>query len=82
MPLLNKAPYAPSVVDVHKNEEYFVLRVSGEAVRGYEEYLEKLRLYRTRQWSCAYTHKGGLTYEEALKEEERITSMLSKVSST
>ena len=79
MPLQNNAPYEPTAVDLRKTDEYFVLRASGEAVQDYTAYLDKLRLYRTHQWSCAYTHKSGLTYEEARKEEDSITALLPKV---
>ena len=79
MPLLNKQPYEPPAVEVRKADEYFVLRASGEVVQDYAAYLDKLRMYRTRQWSCAYTQKGGLTYEEAKKEETRVASTLHKV---
>lgn len=36
----------------------------------HRDYLDKINLYRQRVWSCKYTGKESLTFEEALASEE------------
>eukprot|EP00803_Ostreobium_quekettii_P008329 evm.model.scf_1016.8 EVM.evm.TU.scf_1016.8 scf_1016:51464-51999(+) len=81
MPLLKRKPYAPGVglpPDLKHGEQVFVLRLTGEAFRAYGDYLAKMRLYQGRVWSCRYTGRTGLTYEEALREEAKATALLAK----
>lgn len=47
--------------------------------RSYEEYVKKVDSYRTEQWSCCFTGKGGLTFVEAQEEEEKALKALAKV---
>lgn len=82
MPRLHGREYVPgpAVPDGCKpSDEVFVVRASGEGVRTYEEYLERAALYRRRDWQNAVTGKGGFTYEEALRDEEKALAQLAKV---
>lgn len=38
-----------------------------------------LQAYRSRTWSCVYSGKGGMTYVEALKHEEKYKGEIVKV---
>eukprot|EP00798_Chlamydomonas_sp_ICE-L_P032210 gene32210-16767_t len=79
MPLLNKLPFTPPAAQkCDAGTDYYVLRATGEVTKSYDEYLQRIRFYRTKQWTCAYTLKSGLTYEEALQEEARISALLPK----
>ncbi|PNH06118.1 Tyrosine-protein kinase BAZ1B [Tetrabaena socialis] len=42
----------------------------------YEEYLAKLSEYRSRQWTCSFSGRSGLSYEEALESEQASNSLL------
>ena len=131
MPLLKRTAFTPQQLlpdDLRMDEELFVIRITGEAVRDYDDYLARLKtyrwvrgtmegwkaggeaclpaclgwsswpagccvsfvggrwltptpahpLFRSRSWTCQYTGKTCLTYEEALREEDRSHSLLSK----
>jgi len=57
----------------------FIIKFTNEIFRHYEDFIKKSALYRTPAWSCKFTGKSGLTYEEALEEENKALSSLSKV---
>lgn len=83
MPGFRGQQYAPAQglpAGASKDDDVFVLRVTGEVVASYGDYVAKLRQYRSREWTCAYTGKSGLTYEEAVQSEARSATLLSKVS--
>ena len=52
-------------------KEVFVMRITGEVFESYEDYLETLRSYLARKWTCRYTGTSGLTMEEALNSEAK-----------
>lgn len=81
MPLLKGITYQPSgqPEDLKRDEEVFLIKNTGEILRDYEEYVQKVRLYRTPQWTCAYSGKSGLTYEQAIKEEAKILKTIPQV---
>jgi hypothetical protein len=58
MPLLNGQPYQPSLAlpeGIRESDEVFHIKLTGELVSDYEEYVRKSRLYRQRQWTCSET---------------------------
>eukprot|EP00003_Mantamonas_plastica_P026758 TRINITY_DN5580_c0_g1_i1.p1 TRINITY_DN5580_c0_g1~~TRINITY_DN5580_c0_g1_i1.p1 ORF type:complete len:116 (+),score=26.72 TRINITY_DN5580_c0_g1_i1:256-603(+) len=76
MPLLKKLLYEPKngirpklVAD---DTDLYVIRYTQEAFKDYSKYLTVLDEYRKRQWSCKFTGKSNLTYEEALKSESEV----------
>lgn len=70
MPLLRKRPYeVDSVPDLAPSTEVWQIRFTGEIFQVYEEYLEKLTLYRRRQWTCEFSGNHALSYEQALHSE-------------
>jgi bromodomain adjacent to zinc finger domain protein 1A len=79
MPLLKRKPHelVPAPRDIQAKESLFVVRLTGEIFRDYELYLKQVHAYRTKQWTCKYTGKSNLSYEEALAEEARSTELLS-----
>ncbi|XP_030504397.2 uncharacterized protein LOC115719475 [Cannabis sativa] len=73
MPLLKRKPYslAETPEDLEPNELIFQVRFTKEIFTDYNEYLNKINLYRRRVWTCKVTGKTNLTYEEALVSEKR-----------
>ncbi|KAM0940236.1 putative transcription factor & chromatin remodeling DDT family [Dioscorea sansibarensis] len=73
MPLFKRKPFqlleAPK--DLDQNELVFQVRFTKEIFRDYQDYLDRLNLYRQRVWACKVTGKSNLTYEEALVSEHR-----------
>jgi hypothetical protein len=76
MPLLNKTEHTaqrlPAGKALKPNEEVFVLHVTGETVRSYEEYITKYNQYAAPIWQDKYYGKTGLTYAEALAYERDV----------
>ena len=82
MPLLNKREFVlgPTAPDPSKKQdEVFVVRVTGEVVHSYEEYLAKMHLYLKPEWQDRFSGKGGLTYEAALGQEQKALIQLAQV---
>ena len=52
---------------------------TGEVFRSYEAYLQRMELYKQGVWSCKYTGKGGLTFEEAQQAEAKAVKQLDSV---
>lgn len=52
---------------------------TGEVFRSYEAYLQRKQLYDKSVWSCKYTGKGGLTFEEAQAAEAKAVKQLDSV---
>lgn len=79
MPLHKKKAHELNLAVPHNlspYEEVFVVRFTSEVFRNYEDYLEKMALYRQKSWSCKYSGKSGLTYEQALVcEEENVQKL-------
>eukprot|EP00250_Pteridium_aquilinum_P009835 c18970_g1_i1 orf=191-1018(+) len=78
MPLLRRKGYALSQPpqDLRPDELVFLVRFTGEVFRKYEEYLEKITLYRQKVWTCKVTGKMNLTFEEALLSESQAAEKL------
>eukprot|EP00899_Mesostigma_viride_P003923 jgi/Mesvir1/13531/Mv24050-RA.1 len=68
MPLYKKQPFprAPPPLDLKPEQEVFCVRFTGELFKDYSLYSQRMSLYRQRVWSCKFSGKGGMTYEEAL----------------
>ena len=47
--------------------------------RSYEAYLQRVELYKQGVWSCKYTGKGGLTFEDAQAAEAKAVKQLDSV---
>ncbi|XP_020573624.1 DDT domain-containing protein DDB_G0282237 isoform X2 [Phalaenopsis equestris] len=75
MPLYKRKPYllADPPKDLDPNELVYQIRFTKEIFRDYQEYLNRLNLYRRRLWTCKVTGKINLTYEEALVSEHNAT---------
>ncbi|KAK2384943.1 hypothetical protein P8452_39748 [Trifolium repens] len=75
MPLLRRKPFALTEPpqDLKPDEHVYQVRFTKEIFRDYQDYLNRLNLYRQRVWACKATGKTGLTYEEALVSEQRAT---------
>lgn len=75
MPLFKRKPFplAEPPEDIKPNEQVFQIRFTKEIFRDYQEYLERINLYRQRVWICKVSGKTNLTYEEALVSERRAT---------
>lgn len=73
MPLLKNKPFALAKApeDLKPEEKVWMVRFTDEVFRSYEEYLERINLYRQRVWKCKATGKMHLTFEEALVSEHQ-----------
>ncbi|PRW55979.1 DDT domain-containing isoform A [Chlorella sorokiniana] len=79
MPLLNrKDAWTPldQPEGLQPEEEVWHIESTGEAFRSYEAYLQRMELYKQGVWSCKYTGKGGLTFEEAQQAEAKAVKQL------
>ncbi|XP_057972187.1 uncharacterized protein LOC131160480 isoform X3 [Malania oleifera] len=75
MPLLKRKPFAllEPPEDLKPSELVYQVRFTKEIFRDYNEYLNRINLYRQRVWTCKVTGKINLTFEEALVSEKRAT---------
>ncbi|KAF8011750.1 hypothetical protein BT93_I0017 [Corymbia citriodora subsp. variegata] len=73
MPLYKRKPFSLVEVpnDLVPKELVFQIRFTKEIFRDYQEYLNRINLYRQRLWTCKVSGKSNLTYEEALVSEKR-----------
>ncbi|KAG6658687.1 DDT domain-containing protein DDB_G0282237-like isoform X2 [Carya illinoinensis] len=73
MPLLKRKPFslAEPPKDLEPNELVYQVRFTKEIFRDYQDYLNRINLYRQRVWVCKVTGKTSLTYEEALVSEKK-----------
>lgn len=75
MPLFKRKPFTLTEhpKDLEPPELVYQVRFTKEIFRHYEEYLNRINLYRQRVWTCKSTGKTNLTYEEALVSEQHAT---------
>ncbi|CAL0330057.1 unnamed protein product [Lupinus luteus] len=76
MPLLiRRKPFtlAEPPKDLKPDELVYQIRFTKEIFQNYQEYLNRLNLYRQRIWMCKVSGKTSLTYEEALVSEQHAT---------
>ncbi|XAR73096.1 hypothetical protein NMG60_11006939 [Bertholletia excelsa] len=73
MPLFKRKTFrlVETPKDLKPRELVFQVRFTKEIFRDYDEYLNRINLYRQRVWTCKITGKTNLTYEEALVSERR-----------
>lgn len=73
MPLYKRKPFSLVEVpnDLDPKELVFQIRFTKEIFRDYQQYLNRINLYRQRLWNCKVSGKSNLTYEEALVSEKR-----------
>ncbi|CAI0430908.1 unnamed protein product [Linum tenue] len=75
MPLLKKTPF-PLVEppeDLEPKDLVYQVRYTKEIFHDYQEYVNRINLYRQRIWTCKISGKANLTYEEALVSERLAT---------
>ncbi|KAH1038391.1 hypothetical protein J1N35_040134 [Gossypium stocksii] len=72
MPLFKRKPFdlAKPPEDLEPSELVYQVRFTKEIFRDYQEYLNRINLYRQRVWMCKSTGKSNLTYEEAMVTEK------------
>ncbi|TYI30989.1 hypothetical protein ES332_A05G422800v1 [Gossypium tomentosum] len=72
MPLFKRKPFdlAKPPEDLEPSELVYQVRFTKEIFRDYQEYLNRINLYRQRVWMCKSTGKSNLTYEEAMVMEK------------
>ena len=82
MPLLRRAWFTPdtSLPAADSEDGVWQLDSTGEVFTDYVEYLNQLYLTKARVWSSVYSGVGNLTYEEALREDERGHALAKQVS--
>ncbi|XP_018422559.1 PREDICTED: bromodomain adjacent to zinc finger domain protein 1A [Nanorana parkeri] len=78
MPLLHRKPFTrtPPPADLEPTERLFYCRVTNEVFRDYDEFFERTILCNSLVWSCSFTGKSGLTYQEALESEKKVKKSL------
>ncbi|KAJ8769191.1 hypothetical protein K2173_000966 [Erythroxylum novogranatense] len=72
MPLLKKRAFTllEPPKDLDPKDLVYQVRFTKEIFLNYQEYLNRINLYRQRIWTCKTTGKTNLTYEEALVSEK------------
>ncbi|XP_056401374.1 bromodomain adjacent to zinc finger domain protein 1A [Hyla sarda] len=78
MPLLHHKPFTrtPPPADMEPAERLFYCRVTNEVFRDYDMFFERTILCNSLVWSCSFTGKSGLTYQEALESEKKVKKSL------
>ncbi|XP_066345771.1 uncharacterized protein [Miscanthus floridulus] len=73
MPLLKRTPFSllEPPKDLDPNEKVFQVELTQDIFRDYQEYLNRLDLYRQNVWTCKVSGKSKLTYKEALVCEQQ-----------
>ncbi|XP_078434325.1 DDT domain-containing protein [Wolffia australiana] len=81
MPLYKRTLLQPLELPeaLEPNELVFQVRFTKEIFRDYQDYLNRLNLYRQRVWTCKATGKTNLTYEEALVSERRASEKVQQI---
>ncbi|KAG9129258.1 hypothetical protein Leryth_006472 [Lithospermum erythrorhizon] len=71
MPLYKRKtfPLSEPAKDLKPQDLVFQIRFTKEIFKDYSEYLKRLNFYRRKVWTCKFTGKSNLTYEEALVSE-------------
>ncbi|BDA46316.1 probable Bromodomain adjacent to zinc finger domain protein 1A at N-terminal half [Coccomyxa sp. Obi] len=81
MVLLDRQYFIPDdslPAEVNQDDEVWHLESTGEVFAEYTDYLRQLYLTRSRQWASVYTGVCNLTYDEAVREDERGRVLASK----
>uniref|UniRef100_A0A0E0KQX9 DDT domain-containing protein n=1 Tax=Oryza punctata TaxID=4537 RepID=A0A0E0KQX9_ORYPU len=82
MPLLKRRPFLllDPPKDLNPDEKVFQVRFTNEIFQDYQEYLNRVNLYRERVWTCKVSGKSKLTYEEALVSEHHAAEKAQQLS--
>jgi hypothetical protein len=78
MPLLNGVAYVPSLAlpeNIKAGDEVFHIKLTGEIVKDYEDYLAKARLYRQKQWACSETGRCSSKHDSQVKQRSHPGSL-------
>ncbi|KAL9680006.1 hypothetical protein QQ045_017877 [Rhodiola kirilowii] len=83
MPLLKRKPYVPLELpaDLKPLDPVYQIRFTKELFCDYQQYLNRMNLYRQRLWTCKMTGKSNLTFEEALVSEQRASEKVKQLPS-
>lgn len=81
MPLHKRKPFEalPPPSGLKPEDAVFFLRATDEIFVSYDAYVKQLNRIRANVWSCAYTGKTGLTFEEAATSERESAELLKEV---
>ncbi|KAI6658506.1 hypothetical protein LOD99_15306 [Oopsacas minuta] len=79
MPTHHNIQWEPLPVpsNLQDNQLVFVMRVTGEILQTYEEYISRLHWYLDKNWICDRTGRSGLTLEQALESESTADKVVS-----
>lgn len=81
MPLLKRKPFAlldpPN--DLDPDQQLWQIRFTKEVFTDYQDYLERVDLFRKRVWTCNSTGRMHLTYEEALVSERQAREKIMQI---
>ncbi|KAJ3315236.1 hypothetical protein HDV04_003629 [Boothiomyces sp. JEL0838] len=82
MPICNNPAYSlaelPSeeALKALEDDKVFYIPYTGEIFTSYQEYYDRIVLYRQKIWTCEMTNKQNLTYKAALESERKTTAKL------
>ncbi|KAF0932163.1 hypothetical protein E2562_008694 [Oryza meyeriana var. granulata] len=81
MPLFKRKPFSllEPPKDIDPKEKVFQIRFTREIFRDYQDYINRLNLYRQRVWTCKISGKSNLTFEEALVSEHHAVTKAQKL---
>ncbi len=84
MVLLQKKQWQPEPLPTGYDDSLDVwwLPTTKEAFVRYQDYLDRLRIVRSRIWSSLSSGKTNLTFEEAVHEDEQGRLLAQQVSSS
>ncbi|KZW00685.1 hypothetical protein EXIGLDRAFT_639080 [Exidia glandulosa HHB12029] len=69
--LTEPSPQLLADLEAEPNKEVFYLAQTGEIFPDYESYSSRLSFYKTKQFQCDVTGKGGLDFFQALDSEQQ-----------
>lgn len=64
--------------EISEDECVFVVRATGELIRDYDRYLERVKELRLRKYECSVSGKTNLTYEESLAADRKAKKQLQR----
>ncbi len=80
MPLHKGVPFHPEHEEgLDDGELVWVVPETGEACKSYEDYVALRQEYKKAVWSSAYEDGDLVTYEEAVRQEQRVLPSLQQV---
>ncbi|KAJ6814533.1 DDT domain-containing protein [Iris pallida] len=81
MPLLKRKAFCllDPPKDLDPDQKIWQIRFTKEVFTDYQEYLERVNLFRKRVWTCNSTGRMHLTYEEALVSEREAREKIMQI---